>query len=281
MPYLSFPADSCPQYISCGQLVKQEHFLHQRRNLDCFVLIYVTKGCLFIHQNDCDYQVQKHQFLVLQAFTEHFGYQKSEGELQYFWVHFYLPKNYSSSTHKPPHTEQLCILPEYGSLPEKRRFPLLFNQLLDMAKNSFSSSSWLLQHMLSVLLLELTEEYFYSETEQQKLPEHIYRIQNWISDNYQRHLSVGEIAALFHYNPDYLSNDFKKHSGVSLTQYINSLRIKTAKDLLITDDMSMRELAFYCGFSDDKYFFRVFRQMTGMSPLTYKQTFYKKQRVTS
>lgn len=280
MKYFILPS-SCPvEYISCGQLYKRDQFLHQRRNIRSFVLIYVAKGTFYIAQEGQKYEVSKNQFILLPAGTEHYGYRKSGGELNYFWVHFYPPANMIVRNHlKNLEQQDFCVIPEYGRMEDIGKIPQLFNELLDLAKAVHRCSASLLNHLLSVLLLELSGEYFADQRNSDEYPKHIYQICEWIDHHYQETLSVAEIAEQFHYNPNYLSGEFKRRVGQSLTRYINKVRIENAKNLLVTDDMTIRELADYCGFSDEKYFFRVFKELTGMSPLTYKKTFYKRHHV--
>lgn len=54
------------------------------------------------------------------------------------------------------------------------------------------------------------------------------------------------------------------------------IRIKTAKTLLSNYGVTIKEAAFSCGFSDEKYFMKVFRELEGMTPTQYKNSFGRK-----
>ena len=64
---------------------------------------------------------------------------------------------------------------------------------------------------------------------------------------------------------------FKKEFGVSLIQYMISKRIALACELLTTTDLSVKSVAFSCGFSDEAHFMKTFKKHTGSSALQYRK----------
>jgi YesN/AraC family two-component response regulator len=94
----------------------------------------------------------------------------------------------------------------------------------------------------------------------------IIRIQNWVRNNYRGHLSVKKIASQLHYNSDYLSSEYKKQTGTTLSQYINKTRIEQAKKLLTINNMSVKNTAYASGFTNEKYFMKVFKSLESMTP---------------
>ena len=63
-----------------------------------------------------------------------------------------------------------------------------------------------------------------------------------------------------------LQRKFKEHFEMSPKQYLIRLRMNRALELLIADELSVREIAYACGFSSEKYFSRAFRQRYGHPP---------------
>jgi transcriptional regulator GlxA family with amidase domain len=63
---------------------------------------------------------------------------------------------------------------------------------------------------------------------------------------------------------------------MGIKQYINSLRVENAKNLLENSSLSVTEIAFSLGFSSPNYFTQIFKSNTGMSPASYKQNARKK-----
>ena len=67
---------------------------------------------------------------------------------------------------------------------------------------------------------------------------------------------------------------FKKEFGISPVKYINKLRINRAVSMLYSGYYSMSEISELCGFSDQKYFNRIFKSETGKAPAKYKKEYY-------
>ena len=68
-----------------------------------------------------------------------------------------------------------------------------------------------------------------------------------------------------------LSKHFKKETGMNLHSYINSVRVKEAKRLLSTENMSLYEIAASTGFYDQAYFSKVFSQKYGIVPSEFRK----------
>ena len=83
------------------------------------------------------------------------------------------------------------------------------------------------------------------------------------------HFSLAELAHSLGYVPNYLSAYFKKHRGISFTQYLRDLRIKHAVFLIEQGINSVKNIALLSGFSDALYFSTVFKQVMGISPRDY------------
>lgn len=84
-------------------------------------------------------------------------------------------------------------------------------------------------------------------------------------------LSVRHLAQLIACSPDYLSNLFCRSTGVTITKYINNLRIQQARTLLEDSTMNISEIAWACGYSDPGYFARLFIRATSRSPKAYRR----------
>jgi len=103
-----------------------------------------------------------------------------------------------------------------------------------------------------------------------KPAELVLQIKKYVEDNITDHaLSLSKISRELSYNPKYLSSIFKKHTKVSLFDYINILRCQHACALMEQNITCIKNIAFLCGFDDPLYFSRVFKQKIGISPRDY------------
>ncbi|MMZ69532.1 HTH-type transcriptional activator RhaR [compost metagenome] len=78
------------------------------------------------------------------------------------------------------------------------------------------------------------------------------------------------MANSLHLNYTYLSSYFKQRTQENLTSYISRVRTDKAKELLHEQGLSVSEISPLTGFSDHNYFSKVFKKMTGMTPIEYR-----------
>lgn len=96
-------------------------------------------------------------------------------------------------------------------------------------------------------------------------------IKEYIRNNYSENLSAADISGAFFLNTSYLSTLFKEKTGMTMTAYIEAVRMEKAKQLLLNRELSITEVAAYTGYSDPNYFSKVFRKYTNMSPRRYRE----------
>lgn len=97
----------------------------------------------------------------------------------------------------------------------------------------------------------------------------IQKIIQYTSTHLKADLSLSSLAQEFSVNRSYLSALFKKETGVTLTNYVNNLRIECAVQLFSRGDRNISEVAGNVGISDVAYFTRLFKKIKGKSPSQY------------
>lgn len=96
------------------------------------------------------------------------------------------------------------------------------------------------------------------------------KILDYVYENYARPLSNKELAIQFNYHPNYISQLFTQHTGISLHQYLLRIRVRQALYLLQTTELSVSEVAAKVGFGSTSYFCQYFKKSTGYSPASFK-----------
>lgn len=99
----------------------------------------------------------------------------------------------------------------------------------------------------------------------------IKRAINYIREHYQEGLTQEEVAAVLEITPEYLSTLFNREMGINFSVFLKQFRISHAKRMLKGTDMKVYEIANAIGYSDPKYFQRVFKEEVGVSPGEYRQ----------
>ncbi len=99
----------------------------------------------------------------------------------------------------------------------------------------------------------------------------IEQVQQFISSNLSRDISLTDAAALVHLNPSYLSQLFKQQTGGKFVDYVIEMRMEEAKKLLIKTSLRVSEIAERLGYGDISYFSSTFKKLIGCSPLEYRK----------
>lgn len=95
---------------------------------------------------------------------------------------------------------------------------------------------------------------------------------NYVINNYNKELSLEEIAQQANISASRLSGMFRHHYGDSLIHWRDSLRLSAAKNLLANANMSIADISRQVGWTDQLYFSRRFKKAYGHSPRNYRQT---------
>ncbi len=95
----------------------------------------------------------------------------------------------------------------------------------------------------------------------------------YMQQHYQETLRLEDVSSAVGFNATYFSTLFKRETGQNFTDYLTELRIGKAKELLCADMLSVQDVAGQVGYQDLKYFSRLFKKMTGVSPSDYKKLY--------
>jgi two-component system, response regulator YesN len=93
----------------------------------------------------------------------------------------------------------------------------------------------------------------------------------YINQNYTSDLTLQKMADYSYISKNYFSLLFKKYMDQNFIDYVISLRIKKAEDLLANTSLKVYEVAHKSGFNDVKYFSKLFKKLTGFSPVEFRE----------
>lgn len=100
--------------------------------------------------------------------------------------------------------------------------------------------------------------------------EYVEAVVNYIKRHLEDPLSIQSLAEMIHLSPNYLGKIFYQNTGAFISQYITSLRMNRACDLLRQTDLPINTVGAMVGISNPHYFSRLFRDTFGTSPSKYR-----------
>lgn len=133
----------------------------------------------------------------------------------------------------------------------------------------FSLSASLMDQLHRALPWNLLDSEDYSVIKQRA--NRIMAITDYIDQNFQRKLLLGEIARREGLSLTYLSHFFKEALGMSFQEYLNQKRFEYACRLLFTTDRRILDISLSSGFSDVRYFNQAFLEQYGCTPKEYRK----------
>ncbi|MGP7818826.1 response regulator transcription factor [Niallia sp. 01092] len=93
----------------------------------------------------------------------------------------------------------------------------------------------------------------------------------YIASHYTENLTLQSVADTVHLSKSYFSLYFKKKTGRNFVDYLIDLRIREAKRLLVENESRIYDIATAAGFNDAKYFSKLFKKVTGLTPNAYRE----------
>lgn len=142
------------------------------------------------------------------------------------------------------------------SLMLKMQQEMLLNE-----SNSYSS--------IESLLLELVS--FSKKLSPRKTPPWITSLTELLHEHWNEPMSLQEIALIIGVHPVTISKFFRKYFSCTLGEYQRKIKIEKSIQLIKESKLSLTEIAFLCGFTDQSHFIRNFKNMTGFLPKKFQQ----------
>nr|WP_291581459.1 AraC family transcriptional regulator [Clostridium sp. UBA6640] len=132
--------------------------------------------------------------------------------------------------------------------------------LLNEADNKKSSSS------INDLFL-----YCYHFISDESIPDSI----KYINEHFAEDIDLKKLADIEHYNISYYSEWFKNKMNVSPIEYVQNLRVKKAKELLLNTNLTILQISQIVGYEHNSSFTRVFKYLEKLSPTEFRRKIKK------
>ncbi|MGN0393832.1 MAG: helix-turn-helix transcriptional regulator, partial [Coprococcus sp.] len=180
------------------------------------------------------------------------------------WCHFYGPN-------MPAIYAKYC---ERGGEPvihpaDVEPYKNLMTELYKTAESDDYIRDMRINEKLNVLMTLLMESSWNQESRVIRTKTDIQEIKSYLDENYKEKITLDSTAKHFFINKHYLARRFKEQYGVTLTIYLQQVRITHAKRMLRFTDKSVEEIGLECGIGELPYFSRVFKKLEGVSPSEY------------
>jgi Response regulator containing CheY-like receiver domain and AraC-type DNA-binding domain len=153
---------------------------------------------------------------------------------------------------------------EFPTKSELRRLKMTFLREIGHVQYLENFSQLILETIetLRTMIVEFTHP---NENEQ------LLQIQQYIEEHYNEALSLTQLADHFHFSYNYLSTFLSENLTTSFSEYVKTLRLARAKQLLTETDMNLSEISEAVGYSDLSYFSKLFKKEFQLAPSKYRR----------
>ncbi|MBR4457484.1 MAG: helix-turn-helix domain-containing protein [Clostridia bacterium] len=244
------------------------HFFHE--------LFYVTEGTCSVFIGRRTYRISAGDFAVIPAGTLHKTDFRALGHSVKVVVSFSRETAARIDAFLGEDLCAACLHPGRVTAPAQRReaVAMLLNRMLYEYENQPLHAASVCRACLAELLISILRYRRHEEENAGTVDAQTARMQevaDYIAQHAEEDLPLERLAACFALSPSHHSRTFRKATGFGVREYLISLRIRRACDLLLTTDLTVTEIANRCGFSDPNYFGDAFRKSTGLSPRNYRK----------
>ena len=232
----------------------------KRNRYDSFLIIFIESGTMEILLDE-KYQIAREGSVVMLNCYKPHAYRTLEG-CTALWIHFdgKMARNYYKEVVK----EKGHII----AMGEGSSFPSNLNKILASFDNpSLGKKEASTSLLINNLLLELCLS---GPNPEPSSKDAIKKATTYIQENFDREISLNELASIAGFSPYYFSRKFKRETGLTPHQFLLSTRIDAAKYNLSNTNMTIKEIANSCGFEDESAFCYCFRKRVGCAPGKFK-----------
>ncbi len=157
----------------------------------------------------------------------------------------------------------------------------ILEHIKDINENHTYSYTLMTKALILQFIAMLFDDKQYCEEKINSAKENKYALQKkiitYIRENLSSRITLDETARRFNMSSKYFCRFFKNNFHKTLVEYITSVRMEKALELLSDTDMSVTDIALECGFSNMSYFAQTFRTSVGISPREYRNILLKEQ----
>lgn len=249
-------------------------YFTEREQLPSYLIVYTVAGRGRLIYKKKTYSLSARQVFFIDC-MEHQYYATdyatasasgSEEPWEILWVHL----NGQSTR---AYYEQFAAGGEpVRTLPADSDVPAIIGELLALNRMTTIRNEWFSSKLLVALLTSLVLSESRPEMPDSGMPDYVREALNIMEKRYAEKLTLDTLAGLAAVSKYHLAKKFKDCTGYSPGDYLITMRITRAKELLQYSDLPVANVAERVGFDNVSHFIQMFKHRTGQTPLAFRKT---------
>lgn len=248
-----------------GTLQATKPHTSKRESLQSYLFFIVNSGSGKLVYDETEYDLSR-GFCVFIDCLHPYSHTTTDDLWSLSWIHFDGPSM--------ANIYQKYI--ERGGLPaynpkDQISYKSTFKELYDVVvSNSFVRDMEINTKISEILSLIMADSWNPEKSKTGTKKTIMIEIKKYLDENFAKKIALDDISKRYFINKYYLTRVFKEQFGISIMDYLQSVRITEAKNLLRFSDMSAEEIGVKTGIGDVYYFSRVFKKVEGISIREYR-----------
>lgn len=242
--------------VATGEFYCNAEYNVKRERYDSILAICVLSGSITLIQNGAEFTAQEGELLLVDCYKEHRYF--TEGHAHTLWVHF-------DGNNSREWFNEIYI--QHGQkIKCDRRAGECISNIIKYIKSN--TGEYDISNELYLLLCTISKGN--DKNNENEKSKQIEAAKVFVNSNYNKNISVNDIAANANMSASYFSKIFKEATGFSPYDYLLAVRLDKAKEMLQKTDDTIQNIAYKAGFNSTSNFIYFFKKETGISPLKFK-----------
>lgn len=261
----SFARTSLLHLQEIGMLTALQPHTSKRDGVQSYLFFTVLNGAGALNYDGKNYELTSGDMIFIDC-RKAYSHTTSEQLWSLRWCHFFGPTLSFVYEKYIERGGKAVFRPT-----DTASFLTVLDSLYTLASGSDYIRDMRINEELNHLCTLLMEQSWHPEESKSALKKtSVANVKEYLDQNYSSRVTLDELSKAFYINKYYLTRVFKEQYGQSITNYLTSLRITHAKQLLRFSDKTVEEIGLECGLGALHYFSRVFKEVEGVAPSVYR-----------
>lgn len=238
-------------------LTASSPFMHVDRIAQMNVMIYVLSGCIYVSEEDKDYEIHEGELILLKKGTHQFGKKMIQSGTSWIYAHFQVIGDYDKQTQ--------VVLPKMVRLEDEKNITKRIYSLCQPIQGNQSLVYNRKSNTFEELIMDI-----YDISEPRILGGLVDNIKFFLEQNINMNINSDAVEREFNLTYKYMNRLFKAEVGESIKQYYSRNRMGAIARALRSTDDNISNVCRRFGFDDPLYFSKVFKKEFGISPREYR-----------
>ena len=266
LPWVGLGNRQCndlPLMVNCAGAYEQifRSYNHNPNGRLDYYLMYIVSGEAKIY-NGNEVLIAKEGSIIVFPPNNEYKHTSENSLISYLWVHFT-----GSDALSILNRYGISLFPAINSANGENKISNRFQRLFDGFAKNDKFRDYDLSSLLDRLLIEIGRSISVEQGEKMLFAKSI----RYINEFYFKQIRITELAKMENVSMTTYNLHFKRQMGMSPTQYILALRMHSAKELLESSKLPIRDIGVMCGYDDFNFFTKVFKKYTGKAPSAYRK----------